>query len=341
MLVGVKLVPLALVTVLLAAGQTGPSVPAVPPDAQPSFSQWLSELIEDARARGYDDAVIDATLRDVQPLPPVVASDRNQAELTLTLDRYIASRLTPLMVRRGRDMARTHRALLERLERSYGVPRQYLLAIWGLESRYGRAMGRTPVFQALATLAWEPRRATFFRGQLFDALTMVARGDIDASTMTGSWAGAMGQTQFMPSSYLQYAVDFDGDGHRDIWRSTPDALASIANYLKGYGWEAGGTWGREVRLDQHAVAAIDGLPRREDGCYAIRTMTTRQPLETWRQLGVRLASGKPLPRGSVMAALAVVGTRTFLTYPNYEALLGYNCAHFYGLSVAMLADRLR
>ena len=329
------------VAALLAAGQSSAPTPTTSPGDQVPFEQWLAGVIEEARTRGYDDTLIDATIRHIEPLPPVVASDRNQAELTLTLDRYLASRLTPLMVRRGRDMARTHRALLERLERAYGVPRQYLLSIWGLETRYGRATGRTPVFQALATLAWEPRRSAFFRAQLFDALTMVARGDIDAQTMTGSWAGAMGQTQFMPSSYLQYAVDFDGDGRRDIWRSTPDALASIANYLRGYGWEPGGTWGREVRLSPRALAALDGVPRRDDGCYAIRTMTTRQPVDTWRGFGVVLGSGRPLPRTSLPSALALVGARAFLTYPNYEALLGYNCAHFYGLSMAMLADRLR
>ena len=139
------------------------------------------------------------------------------------------------MVRRGQELSREHRTLLARVEREYEVQRRFLLAIWGLETRYGRVTGSTPVFQALATLAWEPRRATYFRGELFNALTMVQRGHIEARSMTGSWAGAMGQTQFMPSSYLDYAVDFDRDGRRDIWKSTGDALASIANYLKGFG----------------------------------------------------------------------------------------------------------
>ena len=167
------------------------------------------------------------------------------------------------------------------------MQRRFVVAIWGMESRYGRITGRTPVFQALATLAWEPRRAAFFRGELFDALSMVARGHIEASSMTGSWAGAMGQTQFMPSSYLKYGVDFDRDGRRDIWRTTGDALASIANYLKGFGWDDDETWGREVQVPAAARAAHHGRdPRRTEGCYAIRNMTERVPLDRWRELGV-------------------------------------------------------
>jgi membrane-bound lytic murein transglycosylase B len=197
------------------------------------------------------------------------------------------------------------------------------------------------VFQALATLAWEPRRSDYFRGQLFDAMQMVVDGHIEVSRMTGSWAGAMGQTQFLPSSYLAYAVDFDGDGRRDIWTSTADALASVANYLKGYGWESGETWGREVRVPAALQETVASLPQRGMGCYAIRTMPARKTVSEWRALGVRRIEGDALPRSDVEASLIVVGDRTFLVYQNYDAILGYNCAHFYGLSVALLADRLR
>jgi len=159
--------------------------------------------------------------------------------------------------------------------------------------------------------------------------------------MTGSWAGAMGQTQFMPSSYMKYAVDFDGDGHRDIWKSTPDALASIANYLKGYGWNAGTTWGREVKVPAAALTRIaEEVPKRPEGCYAIRNMTERVPLARWRALGVTLPDGKPLPQSDLVAGLVDVGERKFLVYPNYDAILGYNCAHYYALSVALLGDQI-
>ena len=260
--------------------------------------------------------------------------------MVLTFERYYGSRVTPLVVRRGREAARANRALLARIERTYGVSRQVVLAIWGMESRYGRYAGSVPVFQALATLAWEPRRAQFFRGELFNAMTMVQRGDIAAATMTGSWAGAMGQPQFMPSSYLQYAVDFDRDGDRDIWRSTPDTLASIANYLRGYGWEKGLTWGREVRVSDAVREKID-VPLRSQGCSSRRTMTEFRPLSEWRRLGIRRADGGPLPMANVSASFADLAGKSYLLYRNYDAILDYNCAHLYALSVAMLSDRLK
>lgn len=312
---------------------------ADPTSAQP-FPAWLEGVVAEARSRGFSETVIAETLGGLEPLPRVVENDRTQAEVTLTFERYYSARVTPAVIRRGRELAREQRTLLTRIERSYGVPRRVLLAIWGMESRYGRNAGRVPVFQALATLAWEPRRAAFFRGQLFDAVTMVARGHIDAGAMTGSWAGAMGQPQFMPSSYLEYAVDFDGDGDRDIWASTPDTLASVANYLRGYGWEEGLTWGREVRVPDAARGRIN-VPLRTEGCSSRRTMTEYRPLSEWRRLGLRSASGGPLPSANVYAAFADLAGKSYLLYPNYDAILGYNCAHLYALSVAMLSDRLR
>lgn len=331
-----RILSLLLVSALLAPVQTG-EVAAPRP-----FDEWLQDLIAEARERGFDEDLVHQTLSNLQPRPIVIERDRSQAELTLTFERYFATRVTPQVIRRGRELARGHRELLDRIEREYGVPSSVVLAIWGLESRYGRNTGITPVFQALATLAWEPRRSSFFRGELFNALTIASGGFIEARTMTGSWAGAMGQPQFMPSSYLRYAVDFDEDGRRDIWRSTPDALASIANYLKGYGWIAGEIWGREVTVTPAVRARIDEtIGPRGEGCSAIRDTTERRPLSEWTELGVRRRDGGPLPQVVIDAALATVGERSFLVYQNYDALLGYNCAHHYALSVAMLAERLR
>ena len=319
-----------------------PDPPPVPIEELPPFDDWLDDLIDEAEDRGYGKRLIEEALEDLEPLPRVIQSDRSQAELNPGFARYLSTRLTTPVIRRGRELAVANRTLLGRIEKELGVQRRFLISIWGLETRYGRVTGRTPVFQALATLAWEPRRATYFRGELFDALTMVQRGHIEAKTMTGSWAGAMGQTQFMPSSYLKYAVDFDNDGRRDIWRSTPDALASIASYLKGYGWTPGETWGREVRVGAALKEKIDAsIPKRTQGCFAIRNMTERRPLAEWRKLGVTLANGKPLPRADISAGLVDVGERKFLVYPNYDAILGYNCAHYYALTVALLADRLQ
>jgi membrane-bound lytic murein transglycosylase B len=311
-------------------------------DAAQPFDAWLDAFVAEARGKGYDDDLLSKTVAGLEPLTRVVAADRTQAELTISFERYLRTRLTPAVVRRGRELSRQHRLVLSGIERQYDVQRRFLLAIWGMETRYGRVTGRTPIFQALATLAWEPRRAPFFRGQLYDALTIVQRGYIDASSMTGSWAGAMGQPQFMPSSYLEYAVDFDGDGRRDIWRSSADALASIANYLKGWGWQGDQTWGREVRVTRAVREKIaDTVPPRTDGCFAMRDMTERVPLKRWAALGVRLANGAALPRADLTAGLVETDDRAFLVYTNYDAILRYNCAHHYALSIALLADRLQ
>ena len=336
------LVAIALLTAFARVAGTQSNTPPAGP-ALP-FNVWLAELIHEANERGYQEALVRDTLVGLEPLPRVIQADRSQAELNPGLERYLSTRITRTVVNRGRTLAREHRTLLNRIQDEYGVQRRFVLAIWALESRYGRNIGREPVFRALATLAWEPRRATYFRGELFDALTMVQRKHIDAKSMTGSWAGAMGQTQFMPSSYLKYAVDFDKDGRRDIWKSTPDALASIANYLKGYGWNEGETWGREVKVSAAARdrLAADDVQLRTEGCYAIRNMTGKRKLSEWTKSGVLRANGRPLPTANLNASLVTTGdNRTFLVYQNYESLLGYNCAHYYALSVAMLADRLQ
>jgi membrane-bound lytic murein transglycosylase B len=317
-------------------------VPAAAPAAPPQpFNEWLRDLQEEARERGFRDSLVKDALDGLEPLPRVIELDRSQAELRPGFNTYSSARITKAMVRRGRDLSREHRAVLSRVEGDFDVQRRFVVAIWGMESRYGRLIGRVPVFRALATLAWEPRRAAYFRGELFDALAMVDRGHISPAEMTGSWAGAMGQAQFMPSNYLKYAVDFNRDGRTDIWKNTADALASIANYLKGYGWNNEETWGREVKVPASARAAIAALPRRPEGCYAVRNMTERAPLDTWRTIGVTRVDGGPLPNATVPAGLVDVGERTFLVYPNYDAILGYNCAHYYALTVALLADQLR
>jgi peptidoglycan lytic transglycosylase B len=333
-----RLPALLLSTVLLIPQQTPPSAPEAP---SPPFEQWLQGLIDEARARGYSDELINSTLVGLTPIARVVERDTAQAEFTITLARYFRTRITPRVVRMGREHATEQRALLGRIQATYGVSPSILLAIWGLESHYGQFTGAYPVFQALATLAFEPRRAEFFRGELFNALAIVSGGYIDAKTMTGSWAGAMGQPQFMPSSYLKHAVDFDNDGLRDIWHSNADTLASIASYLRDAGWERGMTWGREVTVSAAARKRIADIPMRDIGCSAKRKMTERRPLPIWSESGVRLKTGAPLPAADLPASLVEVNGRSFLVYPNYESILDYNCAHLYALSVGMLADRLQ
>ncbi len=311
-------------------------------DKRPSFAEWLAGVRTEAQARGIRPDIIEAALTGLEePLPVVIERDRAQAELVLPLEKYIARRLTSKFVAAGRAMAASNRALLDQMTAEYGVPPGVIIAIWGLESNYGRFSGVRPTVAALATLAWDPRRATLFRAELFDALEILNRGDIDVHEMKGSWAGAMGQVQFMPSSYLQFAVDFDEDGRRDIWSSRADVFASIANYLKGHGWMAGESWGREVKLsddaERHVAAEVE---RRNGSCLATRDMTAMLPAARWRELGVRTMAGRPLPPTLPDAALVAGRSRYFLVYRNYDVLLAYNCAHSYAITVGLLADRV-
>ncbi len=322
----------------IPASQPATVEPAVSRD---DFQAWLTVVRDEALARGITQQTLDAAFTDLEPLPVVIERDRTQAELVLSLDEYLRRRLTRPFVRTGRDMVLKHKALLSRIAKTFGVQSKYLVAVWGIESNYGRFQGTRPTIQALATLAWDGRRGAFFKGELFDALTIIDKGLIDLAQLKGSWAGAMGQTQFMPSSYLKHAHDFDEDGHRDIWRSQGDIFASIANYLKAYGWTPDQAWGREVRLPKSgALSVIERVGLRTTGCRANREMTNAAPLERWQALGVRRADGRALPSADVSASLVHNGGRSFLVYGNYEALLGYNCAHTYALSVALLADQI-
>ena len=207
---------------LVAALATMLVVPTAGQQAVPlPFDDWRAGLMAGARARGFSDALVNEALAGVEPREQVISEDRNQAEVVQTLGQYYRIRVSPTMVARGRALAVEHAQLLARIEAEYGVPRRFILAIWGMESQFGRITGGVPVFQALATLAWDPRRAEFFRGEIFAALSIVANGDITVAGMTGSWAGAMGQSQFLPSSYLQLAVDADGDGDATSGRPPP------------------------------------------------------------------------------------------------------------------------
>jgi membrane-bound lytic murein transglycosylase B len=308
---------------------------------RPQFAVWLEGVRAEAIGRGIKPDTVAQAFDGLEPLEVVVERDRTQAETVLTVEQYVQRRLTARFVRTAREHARTERQTLQKVSARYNVQPRFLVAIWGLESNFGRFSGVRPVVQALATLAWEGRRGPFFTGELMNALEIVDRGHIDLAVMKGSWAGAMGQTQFMPSSYLKHAEDFDGDGHRDIWSSTPDVLASIANYLKAYGWQDDQTWGRAVKVPAGTlddIVATVGL--RESGCRAEREMTVAAPLSRWQSLGVRSANGTALPRVSRSASLVRAGKTNYLVYANYEALLGYNCAHAYALAVGQLADRI-
>src|SRR5262245_8950584 len=303
--------------------------------ARPSFSEWLDGVRKEALARGIRQEVVDEALSHIdEPMPVVLERDRARAEAVFSLERYRARQLTKKRLANGRTKFADNHELLDSVASKYGVPGRTIAGIWGMETNFGGFSGIRPTVTALATLAWDPRRSTFFRGELFDALEILNRGDIDFPSMKGSWAGAMGQPQFMPSSYLRFAEDFDGDGHKDIWSNAGDVFASIANYLKGHGWHEGELWGREV-----AVTAADAkkiradVARRGDVCRGARDMTIAQPLDKWRELGVKLPGGKPLPKSDLDASLVSGSTRHFLVYKNFDALLEYNCSLSYAISV--------
>ena len=331
-----RLSPAVAGLVLLLAQQ----LPPVAPLPQPSFEEWLSGVRAEAIAMGIREATVDAALTGIEPVPTVVQRDRTQAEIVQTLDFYLAQRVSKKVVQTAQTMRQNHAELLGQVSEKYGVPSGILVSIWGLESNFGRFSGVRPTIATLATLAYDPRRSALFRRELFAALKILDSGDVEPSAMRGSWAGALGQPQFMPSSFLLHAQDFDGDGKRDIWKSTPDVFASIANYLAAYGWNKDQTWGREVSLSPAVRDRVpEAAPLQTEGCLARRQMTVPLPLAAWKKLGVKTVTGRALPSADIQASLVSGVKRHFLVYPNYQAILGYNCVNAYGLSVGILGDR--
>ena len=318
------------------------AVPAPPAEqVRPDFSEFIATLKQQALAAGVSAATVDSALAGIEPLEIVVERDRSQAEVVLTIDQYVQRRLTKAFVRTAVEKQRAHRELLTAIATKYGVPRSVIVAIWGMESNFGRFTGTRPIIQAVATLAWEGRRRAFFTTEFINALQILDKGYIEPERMKGSWAGAMGQTQFMPSSYLAHAQDYDGDGRRDIWNTLPDVFASIANYMTAYGWKNDQAWGREVKLPAGGAAKLAAsVGFRQSGCRAARELTLPVPLAKWQAMGVRMTTGKALPKVDRAASLLRAGAKSYLVYGNYDSLLGYNCAHAYALAVGLLSDRL-
>jgi len=335
----VLLLAVIVITVPGAGAQSPP--PVAPVATPPPFDEWLAALRVEAIRRGIAPELVERAFSGIQPVAQILERDRTQAEFALDLDAYLKRRLTPPTVRLAQQMHTKHAAILRKVEAKYGVSSRIVVSVWGLESNFGRFAGVRPTIPALVTLAYDPRRAALFREELFNALEIVSRGDIQLERLKGSWAGALGQPQFMPSSYLEYAQDFDGDGSKDIWTSHADVFASIAYYLQQHGWKPGQLWGREARVPPILEKVVLTIPRREEGCRARRLMTEPRPLTEWRKMGIRTTGNALVPASSMPASMAVAGSRTFLLYDNYEALLGYNCAHSYALSVGLLADRIK
>ncbi|HVL34607.1 MAG TPA: lytic murein transglycosylase [Burkholderiales bacterium] len=316
------LVPLAAFLLLLAASSS------LAGDGE--FTACVARLQTAARAEGISERVVNEVLGTVTRQDRVLELDRKQPEFTLPFTEYYNRRVTPERVARGRKLLAEHAAMLRGIERDFGVPAPYLVAFWGLETNFGAYFGDTPVPASLTTLACDARRSGFFTAELMHALRIIDAGDISAERMKGSWAGAMGHMQFMPSIFQRYAVDADGDGRRDLWGSLHDAMASAANFLQASGWERGLRWGREVRL-----------PRGFD--YALAGRDQKRPLSDWVKLGVTDAAGRALPSLDLPAAVLVPsghGGPAFLTYRNFEVIMRWNRSEFYALSVGRLADEI-
>ncbi|MEM7443439.1 MAG: lytic murein transglycosylase [Pseudomonadota bacterium] len=293
------------------------------------FAQWLAGVRQEAIAQGISAAAIDPVLSQVRYDPSIVERDQSQPEFVSTFWTYIGRAVSQERVLRGREALQQYAGVLSQIEQRYGVPRHYIVAFWAVESNFGEYQGSFPVIQSIATRAYERRARGGFRAQLIDALRMVANG-VPSSRMTGSWAGAMGQPQFMPSAFLTFAVDFDGNGFPNIWDSEPDVFASIANYLAGSGWQRDQLWGREVVLPSNFDWQLTGRD-------------TELSLAQWQQLGVRRVGGSDLPVGDIAASVVLPAGHqgpAFLVYDNFDAILAYNRAEFYALTIGHLADRL-
>lgn len=295
-----------------------------------SFRECVAVLQERARAEGISTTTVTNVLGAVQYVPRVIELDRRQPEFTQTFTDYLGRRVTEDRVARGRALLAEHRALLQRVLDDTGVPPHYLVAFWGLETHFGSYFGNMSIPDSLATLACDPRRSEYFTGELMAALRIVDAGDITPERMVGSWAGAMGHVQFMPSVFLRYAVDGDGSGRRDLWGSIPDAMASAGNFLRGIGWEPGLRWGREVRLP-------------EGFAYELAGRNQKYSLRSWRDRGVTMADGQALPALDLEASLLVPSGHqgpAFLVYDNFEVIMRWNRSEFFALAVGHLADRI-
>ena len=306
------------------------AVPLRSAAAQEGFAEFLAGMRAEGRRAGIRDSTLDAAFAGIAPNQRVIDADRRQPEFNLTWARYQQLTMSDKRIARGREAVAANRDLFRRVAERYRVDVVPIAGIWGLESNFGTDTGRYNVIEALATLAWEGRRASFFRSQLLAALKILDHGDVAPGHMLGSYAGAMGQPQFMPDSYLRYAVDFDGTGRRDIWTSPGDVLGSIANYLAMSGWRDGEPWGQPVQVPPEVEAASVGRD-------------VRRPLSEWQRIGIRRADGTTVGRLDPLGAVVMPdgdGGPAFMVYGNFAAIRRYNPSDFYALAVGLLGDKV-
>ncbi|MBU2880073.1 lytic murein transglycosylase [Aliiglaciecola lipolytica] len=297
------------------------------------YAGYVEQLKSEAISEGFDAQFVDQAFADITFYKRAIKADKNQPESKITLDKYLRTRVPDWKVQQAIDLYRKHQQILNKIGKEYGVQPRFIVALWGNESNFGKIMGNYSVISALSTLAYEGRRESFFKKQLFAALTILQQGHIQKQQFVGSWAGAMGQSQFIPSSFITYAVDYDKDGKKDIWGNPADVFASIANYLSKEGWDDSITWGRQVRIPKGFDLALAGL-----------TKSKMQSLSAWQALGVRRYDGSDLPKVDLQASLIMPDDengRIYLVYSNFHTLMRWNRSTYFGSAVSYLADRIK
>nr|WP_290442340.1 lytic murein transglycosylase [Pseudoalteromonas sp. OANN1] len=313
-------------------------------NTQAKFDEYLKNLKQEAIDKGYTQQLVDEAFATAVFKEKVIKADKSQPEIVETLETYLPKRVPEWKIQQARKLYKEHQESLEKIAKEYGVQARFIVALWGLESNFGRIQGGYPVISALVTLAFDGRREALYKRQLWAALDILRDGHIGLDDFKGSWAGAMGQTQFMPTSFTSYAVDYNKDGRKDIWTTQEDAFASIANYLKSVGWNDDLTWGRQVKL-----------PEGFDNSYILKRGTkshkewlsewrkSERSLQEWQALGLRRMDGTDLPQVNITAALVMpddANGRMYLAYDNYKALMNWNRSYYFASSVGYLSDRI-
>ena len=296
-----------------------------------NFEQWVRNFKAEAIKKGIAESLLHEAFQGVEPLSRVLELDRKQPESRMTFVEYRKKIVSQLRIQRGREMMAQHLELLNEVGRQYGVQPRFIVALWGIETFYGKNSGSYRIIDALATLAFDGRRSQYFRTELLNAFKILQNGHTSLERMQSSWAGAMGQCQFMPSSFLRLAVDYDGDGRKDIWHTPADVFASAANYLSQSGWREKQIWGRRVRLPE-------GFNIKQ------ANLKTRKPLRHWQKIGVRKRDGNDLPLASFKGSIVLPDGKNgpaYLVYDNYRVIMKWNRSTYFATSVGLLADAIK
>jgi len=314
------------------------------------FDNWKSEVIKNAPEYGLGKNFVQSLVKDFKVNKRVIENDKCQPEFTLTFSEYIDKRISNLRVKNGINKYNKYNSLLQKIKKVYNVQPRFIISIWGLETAYGEITGNYPVIESLLTMSYDERRRRYFTKELYNSFKIIEEGHIDLENFKGSWAGAMGQNQFMPSSFLNYAQDFNNDGKKNIWTDVEDSLASIGRYLQGVGsnkWDPNYTWGREVIPPENIKELEKELfIKREKGCLAIKKLSKKIPLSKFREMNFQKLNGQKVNNLGIDSYLVRMGReendfRYFIVYNNYLNILSYNCSNYYALSVGLLSDKIK